>query len=239
MHKHSLRTLFVLSGMALAAGLLSGCILAYEPTPLPLTATVRVTVVPNTATVLPTIIVPSKTALATLTPIASPTNTSIPTKTATSAPSPTNTSVPTKTATSKPSPTATFTLTPTALPYSLQPGTPAYIKNFAYPAKGCNWIGAAGQVFGADGKPQLNLVVVVKGVYGGKPIEMIGVSGTIAGDIYGPGGFEVQIGSTPLPTKGQLSIQVFDLEGNPLTDAVVFDTYSDCGRNLIIVNFSR
>ena len=239
MHKHTVRTLFVLSGIGLAAGLLSGCILVYEPTPLPPTSTMGVTSIPNTATMLPTIIVASETPLPTRTPTASPTNTSVPTNTATSSPSPTNTSIPTKTATLKPSPTATFTKTPTALPYSLQPGTPVYIKNFAYPAKGCNWIGVAGQIFGADKKPKLNLVVVVKGVYGGKPIEVIGVSGTIAGDIYGPGGFELQIGNTPLATKGQLSVQVFNLEGNPLTKAVVFDTYSDCTRNLIIINFTQ
>ena len=55
------------------------------------------------------------------------------------------------------------------------------MANFAYPQKGCDWIGAAGQIFGADGKPQINLIVVVSGIYGGQTIDALGITGTAIG----------------------------------------------------------
>lgn len=214
----------------LAAGSLTGCILIPNPTPQPATSTPTPadSIIPPTATVLGTVMNETATAL--------PTE---PTAANTQAASPTSTYLPTRTNVPAPTPTWTSTPSPTPFPYALQPGTPAYVANFAYPQKGCDWIGAAGQIFGADGKPQINLIVVVSGIYGGQTIDALGITGTGAGAAYGPGGYEVQIANQPRATTGQLTIQVFDLDNRPLTEAVAFNTYQACDKNLIIINFAQ
>jgi len=198
-----------------------GCVLLSEPTPLPttVTPTPNAIIVPNTAT-------PEK-PIVTATVFFSDT------------PETTETTLPTKTYTTEPIKTSTSTPSPTPYPYALQTGSPAYIENYAYPEAGCNWVGVAGQVFGSDGAPQTNLVVIVKGWYGGKKNEIAVLTGTVQGDVYGPGGYEALVGDTPQATQKQLSIQVFDLDGNPLTSETKFDTYNACDKNLIIINFSQ
>jgi len=218
--------------LVLMALLMGGCILIEEPTPQPATTTPTPSdiIIPNTATPQGTVVIDTATIL--------PTNTSVadtPVPSATPLPTQTATRVPTATQT----PTATNTPSPTPFPYRLQPGSPAYINNYAHPQAGCNWIGVAGQVFGQQGVPQPNLVVVVKGFYDGKGIDAVGVTGTVAGDIYGPGGYEVPFSNKLLATQGKLTVQVFDISGNPLTEAVAFDTYTSCSKNLIIINFSQ
>lgn len=53
----------------------------------------------------------------------------------------------------------------------------------------------------------------------------------------GPGGYEYQLGSTPLSSTGQLTIQVFNLMGEALSYPVVVNTQGACDRNLLLVNF--
>jgi hypothetical protein len=120
----------------------------------------------------------------------------------------------------------------------VQFGTPAYIKNFAHPAKGCNWLGIAGQVFDPDGLPVLNLIVSVKGKLGIADIDVFSMTGLAEGDAYGPGGYEIQLSNQPYQTNGSLNIQVFDLNANPLTDPLFFNTSADCEKNLVIINFT-
>ena len=128
-------------------------------------------------------------------------------------------------------------LTATPFPFVLQTGTPAYIKNFAHTSLECNWLGIAGQVFDEDGTPMINKVVVATGKINGKAIEIIGVTGIPEADIYGPGGFELKIADQVFSSEQALSLQVFDLEGFPISDSIPIDTFSDCEKNLIIINF--
>jgi Predicted solute binding protein len=150
---------------------------------------------------------------------------------------PTRTQTPVPTRTTTPTRTETPTQTSTPAPYVLQEEAPAYIENFAHPDAGCEWMGVAGQVFGADGKPQLNLVVVVKGKLGKNNLDLAGVSGIPEADLYGPGGYEIQLADKPSASTQSLAIQVYDLNGNALSDAYAFDTYPDCKQNLIVINF--
>ncbi len=215
--------------IAMSILFLSGCILVSDPTPIPATNTPTAAdiIIPATATTqneatdVPATAVPTETVL---------TETATPVETATSMPTFTNTPLPSQTATQLPS--------ATPFPYGLQIGTPAYINNFRYPAAGCNWIGVAGQVFNTHGDAQTNLVVLVTGVYNAQAVNAVGVTGTVAGDTYGPGGYEIQIGNEPIASEDQLSIQVFDLAGFALTEAFSFDTSAACDENLIIINFS-
>ena len=83
----------------------------------------------------------------------------------------------------------------------------------------------------------INKVVVATGKINGKPIEIIGVTGIPEADIYGPGGFELKIADQVFSSEQALSLQVFDLEGFPISDSIPIDTFSDCEKNLIIINF--
>ena len=127
--------------------------------------------------------------------------------------------------------------TPTVTPklYQVQPNTPTYLQNFAHPDKACNWMGVAGQVFDKSGKPVQNLVITVNGVVSGKPIDLVGMTGTA--QAYGSGGYELVVGDKAVVSTGPLTTQLFDLAGNPLTDPFPFNTIADCKKNLILINF--
>lgn len=210
--------------------LLSGCRLI--PGDLQLIAETPLIEIPDEGDLAPTPSLISPTipvSTATLTII--PTQTQTPTQTTT----PTKTLPPTKTAT--PTRTATPTKTSNPMPFQTQSESPVYIENFAHPEAACNWMGVAGQVFGTKGDPILNLVITVKGELNQTNVDFVGVTGIPQADIYGPGGYEVVLADIPLPSDQNLTIQVFDLAGQPLSEAVPFSTYADCTKNLIIINF--
>lgn len=184
---------------------------------------------PPTATRLPS------TATATAVPSATPTTT------ATKAP--TLTLTPTRTFTVTQTPTRTLTLTPTRtpttaiMPYILQANSPAYINNFVHPDKGCDWIGVAGQVFDRSGKPVKNLVLLVEGTLGDRVLEVVGLTGATLP--YGEGGYEIVLGSKAVASTGKLFITLYDLGGTALTQRTPFNTFAECNKNLIIINFKQ
>ena len=183
------------------------------------------------------------------------TNTATPGKTATPVPPtatikpPTATKTtlpPTATATVKPptaTPTATFTATATytptvpAMTYVVQPATPVFMTNFAHLDAGCNWQGVAGQVFDSTGTPVKNDVVKITGTYNNAAVSLLGVTGMVSGNPYGPGSYEIVLGKTAINSIDLLSIQVFDAAGKALTDPLKFSTSSDCTKNLVVINF--
>ncbi|MCX8024756.1 MAG: hypothetical protein N3A60_06110, partial [Thermanaerothrix sp.] len=179
---------------------------------------------------------------ATLAP--SPTPTSSPT------PSPVATEMPTSSAESAyPVPPSAFLLatptaesmgmsllsTPTAVPLMLivQSNSPAFIPAFRYANLGCNWMGVAGQVFDAGGNPLTGLVVGASGNVAGQSVDALGFTG-LATD-YGPAGYEIKLADRVAPAIFWL--QVFNLQGSPLSEAQMFQMGGDCAKNLAIVNF--
>lgn len=193
---------------------LTACTLAPDETPAPKT------ICPTCAATQPC---PT---CAACTAAAQPTLTFTPVPSATSLP--TDTPVPPPTST--PAPTQ-----PPVFSFQVQAGTPSLLQNFAHPDLACHWLGTAGQVFAADGRPAVNVVVVVTGTINGQPFESIGLTGSAPA--YGPGGFEIPLTDQPFNSQGLLSIQLFDLTGTPVSDAVSFNTISDCKKNLVLVNF--
>jgi hypothetical protein len=118
--------------------------------------------------------------------------------------------------------------------YYLQAGTPAAITNFINPLAACNWSGVAGQAFNRNGQPVSGLLVKVSGVVGGQPVERYAFTG---GSLQiGPGGYEIALADFPFNSNGVLSLQLFDSLGVPLSHPIIFDTYADCQRNLILIN---
>lgn len=150
-------------------------------------------------------------------------------------------------------PTATLespTFTPTAIPptatptesplvFALQSGSPSYVANFVHTGKGCAWSGVAGQVFDSDGNPLSNYVIKITGKYNSSAISMVAVTGMVSGAPYGPGSYEIVLGTKAVSSTGLLFIQLFDPNGNALTEKISFNTYSSCSKNLAIINFKQ
>jgi hypothetical protein len=126
------------------------------------------------------------------------------------------------------SPTPTRTRSP--YQFTLQNEGPTYLKNFANTA-GCNWLGIAGQAFDLNGQPMLNLLVHLEG--GGLNYDVV----TGAFPAYGPGGYELYLGNTPIASTDRYRIQLRTSGGQPLSDVYVIPTFADCNRNLILANF--
>lgn len=157
-------------------------------------------------------------------------DTRTPTATETGFKSRTPTRTPTKTRTLTPvGPTATKTPTRSTFQYTLQPGSPTYLANFANTA-GCNWMGVAGQVFDLNNKQVIGLLVHLEG--GGVVVESV----TGSKPAYGAGGYELPFNDHPVQTTGVYRIQLRNA-GSPLSDTYVINTFADCSKNLILVNF--
>ena len=127
-------------------------------------------------------------------------------------------------------PTAVPTRTLSPLPFTLQPGSPTYIPNYAN-AAGCNWMGIAGQAFDLSGRPIIGLIVRV--FFQGGTIDAL----TGTNKSYGEGGYEVYLNDHVEATTGAYSIQLLNASTSPLSDIFAISTLADCNRNLIVVNF--
>ncbi|MCX8062921.1 MAG: hypothetical protein N3D16_10105, partial [Anaerolineales bacterium] len=166
-------------------------------------------------------------------------------------PIPTNTPRPTITPTPLPTLTPTYTSTATEIPtptplpqemvlYALSSGSPkATASTTVYPDLGCKWAGVAGQIFDANGAPvpPASVLVVVGGVLNGQAVELLSLSGTAPQ--YGLSGYEIVLGDVPIASQQSLYIQLFDPQGQPLTNRIYFDTYGACEQNLILIDFIR
>jgi hypothetical protein len=203
--------------LALAVIIISACSLTEQPTPIPPTPLPTATAPCQTVADCPGLPTPFPTLTATITRTPTLTNT----------PTPTNTPVPTETAT----PTATAI----PMPYGVQPNTPLYLQNFAHPNLSCNWLGVAGQVFDKSGKPLSGLVVVVDGAQSGKAFEQIGLTGKALA--YGDGGYELVLGNQAVSSAGPFTITLFDVGGTALSDPFSFNSFTDCKKNLVLINF--
>ena len=191
-------------------------------------------------TLPPVAVIPSATPSPTLqyTLTWTPTYTVEPTLTWT--PRPTNTPYPTATFFSliTPSPTLTTTEVAHGYPFDVQQGSPVAVANIFHPELGCAWMGVGGQAVDMSGSPVTGLVIRLGGVLGGKFVpEMTSLTG-IAID-YGRAGYEFKLADEPIASQDTLWVQLLDQAGIPLSDKIYFDTYAECEKNLIIINFKQ
>lgn len=119
--------------------------------------------------------------------------------------------------------------------YIVQPGTPAKLENFLQPNLGCNWTGVAGQVFDTNDYPVTGLIVELGGKLEGSDILRLTLTG--GSQSLGTGGYEIPLTDHVVASQQELYIQLFDLEGNALSDQFFFDTYPSCQENLVMINF--
>ena len=120
---------------------------------------------------------------------------------------------------------------PPQYPFEIQQTGVLAVQGFS----GCNWIGVAGQVFDMSGAPIQNLILHLEGFWNGSSVSSEVLSGS-AGQ-YGPAGYEFVLGTQTLDSTQSLWIQVRDATHKELSTRVYLNTYNDCARNLILVNF--
>jgi len=104
--------------------------------------------------------------------------------------------------------------------------------NFAG-AAGCEWWGIGGQAFARNGAPLAGLVVHLEG--GGLSRDAL----TGSKSEYGPGGYEIRVDDHLAITPGAFRVQLRDRRGQPLSDWIPVETFADCSRNLLRVNFAQ
>jgi len=167
---------------------------------------------------------------------------------------PTWTTTPLSLMTETPTLLPTFTLEPSATPFSLVPATKTptitatpkapfgttitYRESIIiHPEAACNWQGIYGTVLDVNNADMLFLTVRLTGFYNEKTINQQTVSGMFPAN--GKSGFEFFLGSTPISSKGQLFIQLFDQAGLPLSDNTAIDTFNDCSKNLALVRLKK
>ncbi len=141
--------------------------------------------------------------------------------------------------------TPTITETPTdTLEPSITPTPGLAIANISYmastqffPDSSCQWLGVGGQVFDAKGKPLSNQTIQLGGTLGEKTVTDLTVSGLTPKELFGDAGFDFILGNAPIASTQTLWVQLFDNTGKQLTEKIYFDTFTECDKNLVLVNF--
>ena len=177
------------------------------------------------------------------TPTPTPISLLPPTWTPTPAPSATATEVPPQVATPYPTQTPESTSSNTGngesggLSFQIADGSPQYIPNLYHPDAGCNWMGVAGQVFDMSGAPVKQMLIELGGRLDGQPLSLITVTGLATN--YGDAGYEFVLSEKPVTSQGTLWLQLVDQQSLPLSEKIYFDTFDDCQKNLILINFRQ
>jgi hypothetical protein len=185
------------------------------------------------------IVTPTATITLDLPPTWTLTSTSPPTLTST--PQPTATDFPTATLFTllTPSDTPTPTNPPAGYVYEIQTGSPYFIANLYNQDKGCDWMGVGGQVVDMSGAPVTGLIIRLGGNLPGNPPSQPMLSLTGVALNYGQSGYEFTLADKPVASRGALWLQLLDQAGIALSPQFPFDTYAECDKNLIIINFKQ
>ncbi len=185
-------------------------------------------------TIVPTLFVPTTTPTQmSLPPTWTPTPTSTATPTLTPVP-PTETPTPTITETGVVlTPSETSTRSP--YPWGVR-GEPSFISADAFHSgEGCKlWVG--GQTFSLNKEPQTGIIVKLGGTLSGKTVDALPVlTGTFTQ--YGPASFEFLLADEAINSDSTLWLQLLDQNNLPLSARYYFQTFADCQKNLILINF--
>lgn len=144
----------------------------------------------------------------------------------------------------EPSPTLVSLVTPSITPTPTKTPKAPFSANVSYrestiihPEAACNWQGVYGTVVDANNADMLYFQIRLIGFYNRKTVDAFAVSGMFPAN--GKSGFEFLLGNTPISSKGELYIQIFDQAGLPLSDKYYIDTFKDCSKNLALVRFKK
>lgn len=126
---------------------------------------------------------------------------------------------------------------PAKYAFGLQAQPQAISASLYEPTRACAWMGVAGRVFDIKNRPVKGIRVAITGWLDGHTVNLLSLTGTALQ--YGPSGYEFSLAEAPDATIGQLKIQLMDQSDLPLSDVVVLDTYVECEKNLILVDFKQ
>ncbi len=139
-----------------------------------------------------------------------------------------------------PFPTATpvviNTLSPTLTnepnKFAAQDGTPSYLPY----SGGCTGLYLAGNITDLDDNPVMLMTVRASGTLGGEDILIEALSGSNTD--YTVSGWEIKLSDTMVASTGEIIVALYRQGGwEPISEEVRIDTFNDCSRNLIVVNF--
>ena len=122
-------------------------------------------------------------------------------------------------------------------PFVLQSEPAAIEVSVLHPDRGCDWMGVGGQVLGLQGQPIPGITVQLSGSLDGKAINLTSLTGTVLQ--FGDAGYEFKISDLPQETNGVFWLRLVDQANLPLSGRIYFDTFEDCGKNLVVVNFKQ
>jgi hypothetical protein len=123
--------------------------------------------------------------------------------------------------------------------FNLLPGDPQAISARVYhPGIGCNFMGISGQALDVRGNAVEGMVVQLGGTLEGRLFEtQVTLTGLV---VSGDGRYEFTIADHPIASKQTLWVQLLDQSGLiAMSEKILFDTYDDCERNLILINFRQ
>jgi len=140
------------------------------------------------------------------------------------------TSAPEELKTTTPNTNTTYTFDLQAAPQSIS-------ANLFRSEQKCNWMGVAGQTFDLQGRPVPGITVQVMGPLYGKEIKFLSITG--AAPWYGAGGYEVFLSDKPFVSKDIFQVSLVDQAGRSLSPLIPFSTFSECEKNLVIINFHQ
>ena len=123
-------------------------------------------------------------------------------------------------------------------PYTLQSEPYAIAASTFNPDMGCDWMGAAGQVFDLQNRPTTGVNIQLGGLLSNRPISMMTtLTGTASQ--YGLGGYEFKIADKAIESYGTLWVRLVDQTGTPISARTHFDTPGTCKLNLVLINFQK
>ncbi len=135
------------------------------------------------------------------------------------------------------SPTPTVKAVNSVYSFVLQADPKAVDGTLFDPTHGCTWMGVAGRAYDLQNGPVTKLEVQLFGILDGNLLSLTSLTGTSTQ--YGPSGFEFTLASQPVASNQRLWIRLVDQAGVPLSDRIFFDTYADCAKNLVVINFKQ
>jgi hypothetical protein len=133
----------------------------------------------------------------------------------------------------------TVTSPPGGYAFVVKDGSPSAIASSTFhPELGCDWSGVAGQATSLNGESLQGLFVQLGGsLPDTSAVENLAMTGLATQ--YGVGGFEFTLAHSLLASSGALWIQLLDTQSLPLSDRIYIDTYADCEKNLVIIQFDQ
>ncbi len=135
-------------------------------------------------------------------------------------------------------PTETF-IANTIYPFAIKSQPAAIDVTVLYPDRNkCKWMGVGGQVLDIRGGGNPGVTVQLGGYADGRDFLLTSLTGTASK--YGVAGYEFTLDDAgTFASQGDLWIRLLDQQGIQISSKIYFDTFDDCSKTLVIINFQQ